>query len=265
MTSIVTWAAVDSRGVSGLYIASDSRITWGATGQRWDQGRKTYASESTPHVFGYWGDVLFPAIALPTVIGHLNFGTLTPSPRRPFAGIGSTIRKLWVDYPDKQSRDAGIIMGLRTGEKMESRFWLAVMTYSATVGDWKLSQIPMPGESGQLRIAGSGATEVRAAKALWDKSQHARTSRAVFSAFCEALVSGKDPASGGAPQLVGLHRIGSGKTFGVVYRKERFLSGTRIGRVAAANSDVDWFNDLFERVDGPRMRRLPHAARHKPR
>jgi hypothetical protein len=59
MTTIVTWAAVDTHGVSSIYIASDSRISWGAT-TVWDSGRKTFASQDCPFVFGYWGDVLFP-------------------------------------------------------------------------------------------------------------------------------------------------------------------------------------------------------------
>ncbi len=264
MTSITSWAAVDSRGVSSLYIASDSRISWG-TGQSWDQGRKTFACRQLPHIFGYWGDVLFPAMAIPLVIDRLEHQLLSVNPNRHFGAIGSTIRRLWIDYPDAQRRDAGILVGHRNGEGMRSIFSLAVFIYDAASDSWSRRSIEMPSRSGELRIAGSGASYVRNAKKLWDLSAEGGTSRAVYSAFCEALMSGGDTASGGGPQLVGLFREGPGRVFGTVYGGQRFFAGSRLTRDEAASGNVDWFNHLFERVDERTMRRLPGARTHRPR
>lgn len=51
-------------------------------------------------------------------------------------------------------------------------------------------------------------------------------------------------------------------TFGVVYEGVRHLSGAVVSKESAAAASVDWFNELFERVDGARMARLKHAQAH---
>jgi hypothetical protein len=122
----------------------------------------------------------------------------------------------------------------------------------------------MPSRSAKLLIEGSGALAMRKAKRLWDDSVHGNTSRAVYSAFCEGLRSGEDPNSGGGPQLVSLRRIGNGLTFGTVHDSERYYAGARAGRTDVAPG-VEWFNDLYERVDGLTMRPLLGAQRHRPR
>lgn len=261
MTSIAVWAAVDSRRVSGLYIASDSRVSWGGT-HHWDQGRKTFACHSQPYIFGYWGDVLFPALAIPVIIEQLDSAVLAGNPARPFGAVGSALRRLWLDYPPAERRDAGVIVGHRLATGMKSVFSLAVFTYEAANGKWSRRSIPMPSRSAVLRLAGSGSESVRNARRLWEESQEAGTSRAVFAAFCESLLSDADPGSGGGPQLVGLHRVGAGKTFGVTVGRKAFLAGAKASRQQAGG--VEWFNELFERV-GPDSVRLPTARRHRGR
>ncbi len=255
------WAAVDSRRVAGVYIASDSRVSWGAS-HHWDQGRKTFSCHSQPYIFGYWGDVLFPALALPVIIEQLDSALLVINPTRPFGAVGNALRRLWLDYPGAERRDSGVIVGHRQGSGMRSVFSLAVFTYEARTATWKRRSVEMPTRSAVLRLAGSGARAVRNATRLWDESTEAGTSRAVFGAFCESLASREDPASGGGPQLVGLHRIGPGKTFGISYRERAFLAGAEVGRQHPGN--VGWFNALFERV-GPDGVRLPTAKAHRRR
>lgn len=263
MTTIVTWAGVDQRKVSSIYIASDSRITWGDS-HLWNQGRKTFAAPGTPHVFGYWGDVLFPALALPTVMDELAVGAIQPRGAA-FGGIASSIRRLWTDYPRQEQRDFGIVMATRRREGMDSVFELAIMTFETATATWDLREVEMPRASARLHVAGSGAHEVRSAERLWEESRQGGTSRAIYGAFAEALAQGADPYSGGGPQLVGLHRIGPGIRFGTVYGGKRYLAGARITQAAARTANVKWFNELFERADGARGRRLPQAQRHTPR
>lgn len=264
MTSIVSWVGVDTRGPASVYIGSDSRISWGAS-HTWDNGRKTFASATHPYIFGYCGDVLFPSMVLPVVQEHLASSALTTQPRSVFGEVGSLVRRLWKQYPHQEHRDFSIIMAARLGQKMAARFYVAVFAFNAKTQKWHLHEEDMPKASSFLIHAGSGAAEVRAAETLWQASAHAGTSRAAFSAFCESMRAGADPHTGGGPQLVGLRRIGNGMTFGVVYDGRRYLSGAVVGREAAASSTVEWFNEVFERVDGARMMRLPEAQRHQPR
>lgn len=264
MTSIVTWAGIDSRGPASVYIASDSRISWGAS-HKWDHGRKTFASAAASYVFGYSGEVLFPSMALPIVLEQLAADVLRASSRSPFGEIGSQIRQLWLTYPEQQRRDFSIVVACRHGVGMAARFFVAVMTHKASDGTWETREVPMPTNSASLLVDGSGASEIRAAEGLWQASDHANTSRAVFSAFCESLRLGGDPFTGGGPQLVGLHRIGNGKNFGVLFDRRRYFSGAVIDKKMAAASTSPWFNELFERCDGERMVKLPKAQRHAPR
>lgn len=261
MTSLLAWAGIDSRGPASLYIASDSRISWGRS-HKWDNGRKTFASSHAPYAFGYCGDVLFPSMALPIVLEQLAAGALAASPRSAFGEIGDQIRQLWLTYPEQEHRDFSIIMAARTGEGMRARFILSLLTFQLSDGTWETRDLEMPSTSSSLIIGGSGSSEIRAAENLWQEGAQANTSRAVFSAFCESMRGAGDPLTGGGPQLVGLHRIGTAKNFGVVYGGNRYLSGARIHGQRAGSSTTQWFNELFERVDGRRTTRLAGAQRH---
>lgn len=71
LTSLMCWIGVDSRGPASAYIATDSRLSW-SRNQTWDFGRKTFASASSPDVFGYCGDVVFPSIVLSQFVSALD-------------------------------------------------------------------------------------------------------------------------------------------------------------------------------------------------
>ena len=146
---------------------------------------------------------------------------------------------------------------------MDSDFLLSILTYSAVKRDWALDIVAMPEGSASLTVAGTGAEEVRMALDHWNRSPAANTSRAVFSAFCEALASGGDSLSGGPPQLVGLQRIGPGRSFGIVANNQRYLSGADVHSDEYANlNGVDWFNEQFERVNPATRKRLAGAQVH---
>jgi hypothetical protein len=204
-------------------------------------------------------------MVLPVVQEHLACGAIAFDGRSTFGEVENLIRRLWSEYPHQEHRDFSIIMAARHGEKMASQFGVAVMTFNAVTQKWHLREEAMPKSSATLVHAGSGAAEIVAAETLWQASEHSGTSRAVFSAFCESMSQGGDPFTGGGPQLVGLRRIGAGMTFGVVFDGARHLSGAVVGKTGAQSSSVEWFNELFERVDGVRMTRLGDAQPHSPR
>lgn len=261
MTSIAAWAGVDSRGLSSLYIASDSRISWtGRKRSSWDQGRKVFACYSKPHIFGYWGDILFPVLALPVLVDRIDRGFLASADQDGHASIYQAIRRLWEGYP--AGLDFSIVHGLRIGDTMSSRFSLAVMTYRG--GTWSTQSLDMPGKSALLLSEGSGKWAVRRAYREWQESHSANTSRAVFSAFCESITSQSDSYTGGAPQLAGLYRIGSGRLFGIVHAGQRYFAGSVLTGAERLDG-VEWRNNLFEIADGETKRRLSGAQAHKPR
>ena len=76
MTTLVTWISVDNRGPSAIYMASDSRITWGSEQQRWDSGQKLFRSRVHPDLYGYSGDVLFPTQFLSQIVELGDSGVL---------------------------------------------------------------------------------------------------------------------------------------------------------------------------------------------
>src|ERR1700724_1763822 len=79
MTSLVAWVGVD-RGPGSLYIASDSRISWGRQGtppiRIWDSGPKVFASRRPADIFGYWGFGEFPSQLMLTMLDQINAGAL---------------------------------------------------------------------------------------------------------------------------------------------------------------------------------------------
>lgn len=267
MTSVVVWCGVDSRAPASLYIASDSRITWPGTGVAWDQARKTFASPDRPLILGYWGDVLFPLLVLPNVLERASLGAYDGlRAEQMHKVIAGTVRSHWRNYPAERRTDVGIVVGSRSGVGMASQFLVSILTYSASDQDWQMQLVRMPSASSTLRVAGSGTKEVRKALDLWNASSAANTSRAVFSAFCEAVEAGVDPSSGGAPQLVGLIRKGNGRSFGVVTGDQRYLSGTDVTTDEQSRmNELDWFNTLFERVNPVNRRRRDDAQVHDPR
>jgi hypothetical protein len=263
MTSIVVWAGVDTHGPSSLYVASDSRISWGKDGS-WDQGRKVFTSSSNPHIFGYWGDVMFPALAIPTIIDRIDRGVLSSRNGAWHSEIREAIRLFWSNYPKDQRRDFGIVHGFRAGEGTGCIFSASIVAYERITDSWVTMEIPMPERSAVLRIAGSGIPQIRRALTLWQASRAANTSRAIFSAFCESIAGRGDPLTGGPPQLAGLYRIDPGRLFGVIYNNQRYFAGSTL--TGYENPDpIEWRNRLFERMDGRTKKRISTAQRHTER
>jgi len=77
MTTLIAWIVYSATGERpelprAIYVASDSRITWGSQARRWDAGRKVFNPSKAPHIFGYCGDVVFPSLVLGQVISAID-------------------------------------------------------------------------------------------------------------------------------------------------------------------------------------------------
>jgi hypothetical protein len=264
MTSLAAWVGVDSRGISSLYFASDSRITWNRSNTKWNRGKKLFASRATSDVFGYSGDVLFPVLFLGQLQGLLESSVLlngaeTPLQKHEF--VVRMVKDSLDTYPDDERSDFVILHGSRGGCSLKSTFHVWRMSWSKNTG-WTDAEIPLPNESRLAVALGSGADHLKKWEAIWQRPLGG-VSRAVFGAFCDALESGEDPKTGGAPQLVRLYRDGPGLAVGIIYQGHRFLQGVPIEDGLALDS-VEWRNALFERCDGQTLAVLENAQ-HQPR
>jgi hypothetical protein len=265
MTTIVVWVGIDSHGPSSAYIASDSRFSW-RSGNRidtWNHGRKTFASARYPDVAGYWGGVLFPVVTLSQFFANLDSGVVAKNgglSNRRFQALEQLLHLSFSAMSDRQRRPFAVVYASRDGDGMEGTFHIRTVSWSADNG-WSRKVLRLPSSSGAIHLSGSGTETTRLHLARWSTSTEGGTSRAVYSAFIDGLRSGVDPQSGGPPQLVGLYRIGPGRSFGTVIGHERYLNGMPVA-ARSIQDDIEWRNELFERVSGRTRKRLPLAQRH---
>lgn len=213
---------------------------------------------------GYWGDVLFPALALPQLLNQIEFGL--PS-NRDDADPGwckflqNGLHGLWRDYPMRERRTFGVVHCYRISQGTSAHFGLTVVTWSESSGEFATREIDMPLASSILHIAGSGIGAVKRAQTRWQESDQGGTSRAVYSAFVDAIQDKSDSFTGGAPQIASLWRIGGGKLIGTVVNRRRYFGGASVDRVGDG-ANCEWRNELFERVDGQTKKRISTAQRH---
>lgn len=272
MTSLVAWVGVDQRRQSSLYIASDSRISWsvgGTPAYSWDHGKKVFAALTHPLIVGYVGDVLFPLLVVPPLLERIDL-QVAEDGLSPVETLISGIRRGWREYPTQEQRSVAIYIGHRTETEIHSasqtkypktsvRFHLTRMSKEANVPVWQVEQIHVPeSTSERLAIDGSGKRNIESALEVWQRSSAADTSRALYSGFVDAVVSGKDAHSGGSPQIAGLYRQGPGRLFGIIHKNQRYFAGMPLlGHESTGH--VEWRNELFERVNEKTKKRLPGA------
>lgn len=240
-----------------MYIASDSRISWG--GRRfWNCGRKLFAAKTQPHLLGYCGDVLFPTQVLSQIVELIDNGLLLEPKMRSedcLSEVISVLTESLTEFPSSDAYDFSILYGSRTGDGMSSSFHLSQVDFHNRQ-PVNVVQIPLVEQSDVLRVLGSGAGAFKESYNRWLNSDVKRTSRSVFSALSDALLNEIDPLSGGPPQLVGLYRNWGGRTFGVIYKGKRYFYGTEVKK-AVDDDAVKWHNELFEICD-------PHSLKRKP-
>lgn len=265
MTSLIAWVAEASDSPSGLYIASDSRLSWGERKDRppthtWDYGKKLFASKQEPLIVGYTGDVLFVTLALSQLMEVIDAGMFfadgtTVSERT--QQIGEYLDSL---RPFPEENSSTIICGWRTGRSNASTvsvFQLDIPRSGAT----SVSALNFSTSTPIVYIGGSGRPSVEKWTDIWFDGLGKKLSRAVFSGFADAVASSEDGRTGGAVQLVGLYRAGAARLH-ATFRKGRgaALAGMPMARIGAGVS-MEFRNELFERTDRNGAR-LPKAQRH---
>ncbi|MCO4204065.1 hypothetical protein [Aeromonas taiwanensis] len=251
MTTLVVWVGADSRGPASLNIATDSRISWNRV--TWDFGRKTFVSKETPDIFGYVNDVMFPTMILGQVVSLIESGCLfsvMDSVEKRFNTVFKYIEKAFISYPDRHKQGFSIFHASRENDGMKSIFGLNVITAKKSNGIWVINseKLAIPTISSSLCISGSGKLIAEKWTGRWDSSSQGGTSRAVFSGFCDAVLSGEDHHSYGAPQIVSLYRKGNGNNIAFSMKNKSFLSGVEfLSDIDIGGCNIDFRNRFFER------------------
>lgn len=260
MTLLLSFLGVDPRGPASVYIASDSRITWGTLG-KWDYGRKVFGFRNHPDILGYCGDVLFPSQVLSQIIDIGDEGLLfgeNASCKDKFEAIKEKIIQIFQSYPHKSIM--GDYLGiLHASRDCNKKFFCHLIEWKRNKG-WSGKEAKFKDHSDKLMVLGSGKKEFLDKFEKYWESENRKTSRAVFHCFCDTLFDIKDEYCGGTPQLIGLYRIGNSRSFGIIKSQKRYLLGVDISNLKNFNN-IEWRNELFERCDGSSMKILKGAQR----
>ncbi|MEC7783243.1 MAG: hypothetical protein VYB38_07540 [Bacteroidota bacterium] len=229
MTLIISWIAVDhkkdGKEISSIYIASDSRYSWGNSG-KFDNGIKVFGSAKFPEIFGFCGDVLFPSIVLGQLIPQIDNGILideTDTCKRKNEKIYSFISSSLELYP---KNFLGNTFTILHATRVKKDFKLYKTTFSKNEGLMN-KEIGLPKISTKVFSGGSGSVEFDQNWLKWNNKKHNdfRTSRAVYHCLDQTLKTIKDKETGGLPQIVGLYRINNAQLFGIIENGIRYVYG----------------------------------------
>ena len=236
MSTLLLWAGVDSHGVASAYIATDSRLSNSPDlTEVWDVGQKAYCSTSAPLLAGYVGSSFYAAHLIPRLIAYGeailsgaidSHSFLTSLSEFTYTAISSA--------PPTHDSDFEVALAFRLDT---GKFCFAVL--SATPAGVDFRDLSIPIQSAIMHTSGTGAAFVHHKFNEWRQTNSADTSRAIYSAFCDALLhvnppnthlvpgKSKDPQSEGPPQLVGIYRKpGSpGKFFGTIWKGKLYFAG----------------------------------------
>ena len=162
ITTLIAWVAIDQRGPSSLYFASDSRITWGSPGRRWDVGRKLFACKKSPDIFGYVGEVLFPSLVLGQLIDAVDHDilfSLSDDPAYKHAEFVRTVQSSFGNRHEAPNDSFEILHATRVGNGVTAMFRIWLLIYTATSKSWSDNEIQIPTACSGLIVArGTGAS-----------------------------------------------------------------------------------------------------------
>lgn len=266
MTLIISWIGVDDKKegkeIASIYLASDSRYTWGNAG-KYDFGIKVFGSTKHPEIFGFCGDVLFPSTILGQIIPQIDNGILIKDSddtvvknNKIFGYIKSSLDT----YPKEFL--AGTFTILHA-----TRFGKIFKLYKTTFGaDKQLrnEEIELPNISTKVFSDGSGGVEFDANWQKWQSEKHNdyRTSRAVYHCLYQTLKTIKDPCTGGYSQIVGLYRNKNARLFGIIENDKKYIYGKESSEDIDSTS-IEWRNENFERAN-PKTFKILEGAQRQP-
>lgn len=255
MTTLVAWISYPENATpllpGAMYVASDSRITWGSDASRWDAGRKIFCPVEQPHIFGYCGDVVFPSLVLGQITSAIDLQLL-------FAGGATADEKNGVVFDfikgshhrrrNAPEQDFKILHVHRSGVWPSTKYHTWIISYSASKRAWNCDEVSLPGNTDVVLALGSGGRIAELHNRNWATSDAGGKSRAIFSAFCDAIFSNEDKLTGGMPQLTSLYASRPPQPLGFVNHDQLFLHGMPIEKHDALKA-IQWCDRLFNRLD----------------
>lgn len=263
MTLIVSWTGVDSRKISSLYIASDSRISWGNIA-KFDSGQKVFGCKNHPIIIGYCGDVLFPSLVINQLVDLADTGVLFSENSSNYVKFKTFYEMLIEQFGNYPTEIDNVITDsleiLFACRHDEADFFCRKMKWTKLNNTWETEDSPFTIHSDKIFVIGSGKAEFEQRFEDFKKSNEAKTSRAAFQCLCETLENINDTFCGGAPQLVGLYNRFNSKQFGIIHQNRRYLHGVELNNSDQFNR-VEWRNKLFEICDGETKKIKPNAQR----
>ena len=239
-------------------------VCWRTDWTGWNHGQKVFAARTMPDMFGFCGDVVFASSVLSQAVSMIDSGLLYDRDAdRDFRldVIERLLRDGLDAYPPQYRRMFSVLYSYRcTEDKTPVGLHIGQVDWRPQSG-WTRQWLRVPNSSALVVALGSGGDAAKKWNERWNKSDVGGTSRAVFSGFCDHLRSGKDPRTGGAPQLAGVYRKGPARTFGIV--SERGLTYLGVPRVDSEMAGaVEWRNELFEICDPRTGERADGAQPH---
>ncbi len=256
VTTLLSWISYSDTGESpdkprAVYLASDSRITWDTVDHRWDSGRKLFAPTTAPHLFGFAGDVVLPGLILGQVTAAVDAGVLVDPKTKPdeqHQAVLGAVRQSVATTVASSSLDFTIHHLMRVADWPDTEFRAWQIVYRVGTGECVSSPIKIPTTTAHIKSFGSGADAARDHRVRWLRSDVGSRSRAIQSSLHDAIVSGDDPMSGGAPQLAALYTRGPPVQIGLVVGERRFLNGLEVETSPLLDA-IEWRDREGQRVD----------------
>lgn len=262
MTSFLAWLAEDKSRKSGLYFASDSRVTF-TGGSFHDNCVKLFCPSTSPEIFGMLGhDIGFPMNALPTICTQIDQGLIQPGSATSMYGrIDWVLDKLKAMKASQPGGDDFTIFHASRNEyDARSNFVLTRHLFASKSGIWLREDYDLDGDQSHA-IVFDGSGQQLVSKAVTPLTiAIGSVSRVHFEGFCNALKHPcPDPLSSGARQLLGLGSSGVGRHYGV-----QTTAGTFFRSLPASFNSVpkgtQWRDEAFQQV-GPNGSQMKNRRR----
>jgi hypothetical protein len=221
-------------------------------------GRKVFASATTPDVFGYCGDVVFPALVLGQIASAADAGLLFPAHSTATDRNSIVLESFKASMGRSHNAPTQAFSILHASrEETEGRVMPLLWHVSYDIqGRWGDTLVtPMDG-SGVYALHGSGAKTAKEELHRWAGTDIGGTSRSVYSGFCQAIASGADGLSGGAPQLASIYPKGPARICGALHNGSLHLHGLPVLETPTLKK-ITWFDHLFQRIDPVTVQLLP--------
>jgi hypothetical protein len=266
MTLLVAWTGIDSRSPASVYIATDSRVSWG-TGDYFDYANKTFALKQFPAIVGYCGDSLASQMLISQATAVVD--AISDYSRTNLENLVDifvrVIARNYINYPVNQFSGSVTIV-VCGKETLNSNGDFECYQIVSKFKNTKKKQLPFPNHSGPIIVAGSGKRDFETLYSTHQDSNNKNksTSRNVFHAFYKTITAGKNPTVGPIPQIASVYRKPKtgGSHCGVVVRGQRFISGQLVD-MDVVPQGIQWFNENFE-ITNPHTRRREDRAQIQP-